>query len=107
MSKAKKRPRAVEREKQRELGKLAHKLDALVAESPGGSPERALPVSSAAVVDNKARGFPCGRCEGELELRDHQAEFRGSIQLRRVDLICKSCFHPRRIWFSLGAPTAN
>ena len=107
MSKAKKRPRALERESRRALGKLAQKLDAVVAESPGGSAQRALQVSSASVIDNKARGFRCGRCEGELELRDHQAEFQGSLQLRRVDLVCKSCFHPRRVWFSLGAATAN
>src|SRR5687768_1893032 len=106
-TKAKKRPRAIEREGRRALGKLANKLDALVVESPGGSPQRALPVSSASVIDNKARGFRCGRCEGELELRDHQAEFQGSIQFRRVDLVCKSCFHPRRLWFTLGAPTGN
>ena len=107
MSKPKKRARSAQREKQRALGKLATKLDLLVAESPGGSPERAIAVSSASVIDNKARGFRCGRCEGELELRDHQAEFRGNTQLRRVDLICRSCFHPRRVWFSLGAPSAN
>ena len=107
MSKSKKRPRAIERENRRALGKLAHKLDALAADSPGGSQQRALPVSSASVIDNKARAFRCGRCEGELELRDHQAEFQGSIQFRRVDLVCRSCFHPRRVWFRLGTPTNN
>ncbi len=102
-----KRPRSQQREKQRALGKLAQKLDALVVESPGGSAERAIAVISASVIDGKARGFRCGRCEGELELKDHQAEFRGRIQLRYVDLVCKACFHPRRVWFSLGAASGN
>lgn len=107
MSKPTKRARNAQREKQRAIGKLGKKLDRLVLESAGGSPERAIEVSSAAVIDARARTFRCGRCEGELQWRADHAEFLGRTQLRRVDLICKQCFHPRVVWFSLGVPTAN
>lgn len=107
MSKGGKRPRAAARQKQRAMGKLAEKLDKLVLESQGGSPQRAITVTSAAVIEVKARAFRCGRCEGELEWKHEHATFMGAIQLRRVDLVCRSCFAPRSVWFSLGAPTAN
>ena len=107
MSKGGKRARTTARQKQREVAKLADKLDKLVAESPGGSPARAIAVTSASVIDVKARAFRCGRCEGELEWKAEHAEFAGAIQLRNVDMVCKRCFAPRKIWFSLGAPTAN
>lgn len=107
MSTRPKRPRAHQREKRRELTKLADKLDRLVHESAGGSPERAVEVSSASVIEVKARALRCGRCEGELLLVAHEAEFRNGVQLRRVDLQCRSCFAPRRAWFRLGPPPAN
>lgn len=102
-----KRVRALIREKDRQIAKLDKKIDRLVADSPGGAPGRALAVSSASVVEVKARGFRCAHCEGELQLLAHDAEFLNDVQLRRVDMQCKLCFARRRLWFALGPPPAN
>ena len=107
MAKPPKRTRAVIRETDRRIAKLSKKLDRLVADSPGGSPARALPVASASVVEVKARGFLCVHCEGELQLLAHEAEFLHGAQLRCVDMKCKICFARRRLWFALGPPPAN
>lgn len=107
MSKAKKRPRAVARQGERTLEKLGQKLDRLVLETPGGSPQKAIAVSSASVVEVKARTFRCGRCEGELLLLSHEAEFVGTVQLRRADLQCRACLVRRRVWFALGPGPSN
>jgi hypothetical protein len=107
MSKTAKRPRATRREKERALGKLATKLDRLVQASPGGSPQKAITVDSASVVEVKARAFCCGRCEGELLLLTHEAEFLQGAQYRRVEMQCRNCFVRRCIWFVLGTGPTN
>lgn len=107
MGKTAKRARSGQREKKREMGKLAQKLDRLVEESAGGTPQRAIVVGSAAVVEVKARSLRCGHCEGELLLLAHDAEFVHGNQLRRVDMQCRSCFVRRRIWFALGPGPIN
>ena len=107
MSKNPKRARSTQREKERALGKLDKKLDRLVEESAGGTPERAITIGTAAVVEIKARAFRCGHCEGELLLLTHEAEFLHGAQLRRVDMQCRGCFVRRRIWFVLGPGPAN
>ena len=107
MSKAKKRPRAAARQGGRTLEKLGQKLDRLVLEAPGGSRDKAIAVSSASVVEVKARTFRCARCEGELLLLSHEAEFLGTTQLRRAEMQCRACFVRRRVWFSLGPGPIN
>jgi hypothetical protein len=105
--KKKKRTRSVEREKKRELDKLGRKLDRLVDESPGGSPERAIAVDSASVVEVKARAIRCVRCEGELTIHAHEADSIYGAQYRRLDMQCSKCLTRRRIWFVLGPGPAN
>ncbi|HEY0714368.1 MAG TPA: hypothetical protein VGF45_16920, partial [Polyangia bacterium] len=63
-----------------------------------------LVVSSAAVIDGRARAEPCVQCGGELDLRNHSAE---SASLRRTDLICRLCHAPRSIWFRIEPMLAN
>ena len=95
------------RQSDRTLEKLGGKLDRLVTEAPGGSPTKAIVVSSASVVEVKARSFRCGRCEGELLLLSHDAEFVGAAQLRRVHMQCRACFVHRTVWFALGPGPGN
>ncbi|MDX2021043.1 MAG: hypothetical protein SF187_12450 [Deltaproteobacteria bacterium] len=106
VAKAPKRTRALVREKDRQIAKLGQKIDRLVMQAVGGTPERSIPVTSASVVEIKARAMRCAHCEGELQLLAHEAEFLHGAQLRRVDMKCKTCFTARRIWFALG-PAAN
>ena len=68
----------------------------------GGSRPHPIDVTSAAVIEIRARATPCPQCGGSLRLEDHAAE---SASLRRVELRCTQCGAPRRIFFrvALGA----
>jgi hypothetical protein len=76
----------------------------LTAAAPGGAADRPLVVSSAAVVDGRARSEPCIQCGGELDLRNHSAE---GATLRLVTLVCRLCHTPRSIWFRIESTLAN
>jgi len=103
------RARTVRRAAENDVRKLGRKLDRLETELPGGSPGRPLAVTSASVVEVRARAERCLACEGELKLRAHEAETAAASpgQLRRVDLTCASCRRPRRLWLRIEPPVAN
>ena len=102
------RARTVRRAAENDVRKLGRKLDRLETELPAGSPDRPLAVTSASVVEVRARAERCLACEGELKLRAHEAETAaGHGQLRRVDLICASCRRPRRLWVRIEPPLSN
>jgi hypothetical protein len=102
MSKSPPRKRTQRREQQRALGKTVASLERLAAQAEGGSRERPIALDSPAIVELRARQTPCLLCAGELEVRDHEAEFFGGEQLRVVSLACRSCHAPRRLWFRIG-----
>lgn len=104
MTKKPERARAARREKERELRKSVRALERLAAHAEGGAPDRPIPVSSAAVVEVRARSTPCVQCGGELDLRRHDALVHGEGLLRVVELICRLCHAPRRLYFKV-APT--
>ncbi len=88
--------RAGERALRREVGAR----EKLAARGPGGAAERAIVVSSASLVEVRARSTACVQCGGELELRSHNAPSPG---MRLARMVCRKCHAPREIWFRLEA----
>jgi hypothetical protein len=70
----------------------------LAALSPGGSPQRAIPVASAAVIEVRAAATPCPQCGGLYRLHEHTRPLPG---IRRVDVACRQCSTPRTLWFRI------
>jgi hypothetical protein len=101
------RARTVRRAAEQEVRRLVRKLDRLEGELPGGAPARPLSVTSASVVEVRARAERCLACQGELSLRAHEADGTAERRLRRVELVCASCRRPRRLWFRIEPPVDN
>ena len=70
----------------------------LAALSPGGSADRAIEVSSAAVIEVRAGAMPCPHCGGLYRVHEHTRPVPG---LRRVDVACRYCGSPRALWFRI------
>jgi hypothetical protein len=107
MAKKTPRPRTRRRAAEQDLRRLGHKLDRLGTELPGGAPARPIGVTSASVVEIRARAARCLTCDGELVLSAHDAEGAAGAQLRRVDLVCAGCRKPRSLWFRIEGATPN
>jgi hypothetical protein len=104
---SKPRPRRARREQERALRKTVRQVQRLASELPGGAPERAIEVASAAVVELKALGTPCLQCEGELELRHDRASTDARGVLRMLELVCRRCHAPRTLWFRVAPSGPN
>lgn len=103
MTKKPPRARTARREQAQKARKLVHQLDRLAELAVGGSEERPIEVTSAAVIEPRARSTPCPLCAGELDLVEHAA-LRG---LRPVQVKCRQCHTARTLWFKLVTPQAN
>jgi hypothetical protein len=103
--KAPKRPRAVRRELERELGRLEGAREKLARLEEGGSPERPIAVASASTVESRALALGCARCEGELRLEEHTAVRADSAPLRLVRARCRSCHALREVWLHIAQPS--
>jgi hypothetical protein len=73
-------------------------LERLAALSPGGSPHRAIPVASAAVIEVRAATMACPQCGGLYRIHEHTRPVPG---VRRVDVACRRCSTPRALWFRI------
>jgi hypothetical protein len=80
---------ALHREQQRE--RLAGLL-------PGGSPDHAITVASAAVIEVRAAAMTCPHCDGQYRLHEHTRPVPG---LRRLDVACRRCGTGRALWFHI------
>jgi hypothetical protein len=96
------RPRAKRREAERGLTKLQAARERLFLLEPGGSPERPLAVSSAAVIEAQAESVPCARCDGKQDVVEHVAVTVGGVRLREVRLRCRQCATSRSLWFRIN-----
>ena len=66
---------------------------------PGGSRDRPIRVSSAAVVEVRAQAMTCPHCGiGTYRIVEHVAPAAG---VRRVDVTCRQCSRARSLWFRL------
>jgi hypothetical protein len=102
-----KRARSARREQERQLKKGVEQRERLATAAPAGSPEHALSVSSASVVEIRARAIPCAQCGGALDVEAHEADVRGNELLRAVRVICRLCHTRRKLWFKIEPPLAN
>lgn len=101
MAKKPKRDRTVRREAIRAAAALAVNKERLFELSVGGAPERPIEVDAANVVEIRAVGVPCPRCEGEQRVAEHAAVTVGGMRLREARLVCRQCGSRRSLWFRL------
>lgn len=66
--------------------------------SPGGAQDRAIPVTSAAVIEVRTAAMACPHCGGSYRLLEHT---RPVPTARRVDVECRRCGTPRTLWFRI------
>jgi hypothetical protein len=102
-----KRARTARREQQRQLRKDVQRRERAAGEAPGGSPEHPLAVSSASVIEVRARATPCPQCQGTLDIEGHDAGVEAGELLRAVRVICRLCHARRKLWFRVDPPLAN
>jgi|SRR6185437_15501779 len=102
-----KRKRTLARAEDRASAKLAKDLEKLALLGPGGSPERAIPITSPAEVEVLAAGTPCPVCQGEVRFEEHTAETHGEARVRVARVVCKVCRRKRAIYFQLGGAALN
>lgn len=101
------RPRAARRQQERDLGKLREAREKLFSLERGGSAERPLSVTSAAVVETHAESVPCPRCEGRQQVSEHVAVTVQGVRLREARLVCRQCGSRRSLWFRIDEPGPN
>ena len=95
----KKRPeRTARRARERAARDLVADREKLARLEPGGSRERPIELTSAAVVEPRVRSMHCPQCDGDYAIDDHQSPSSG---LRRVDVTCRLCHVKRALWFRL------
>jgi hypothetical protein len=75
--------------------------------APGGSPERAIAVTTPAVVEGRAQSMPCPLCAGPLDVLEHSAELRDHVSLRALRCRCRQCRAESTVWFRLERPAPN
>jgi hypothetical protein len=102
-----KRRRAQRRAEDREAQKLSRDLEKLADMGEGGSPERAIRISSPAEVEVQARATRCPVCQGELRVEEHTAETLGGARVRVARVVCAVCRRKRAIYFRLAGSSLN
>lgn len=95
------RARSARREAERGRDKLAAARERLFELELGGSAERPLSVTSAAVIETHAESAPCPRCEGKQDVSEHLAVRLAGVRLREVRLRCRQCGSTRAMWFRI------
>jgi len=96
------RPRAKQREAARSLQKLQDARQRLFALEVGGTPERPVIVTSAAVVEAHAESVACPRCKGRHDVVEHVALTIEGRRLREARLRCRQCGTTRSLWFCIS-----
>ncbi len=101
------RARKARREQERRLRKDVTRVERAARGLPGGAADHPIEVTSAAVVELKARAAGCLRCGGELELRRDQAASTARGVLRELTLACRLCHGARTLWVRVAPNSAN
>jgi hypothetical protein len=96
------RKRTQARADDRAQQKIARDLEKLARLEEGGSPERAVLITSPSEVEVRARATPCPVCGGELRVEEHTAETHGGVRVRVARAMCTVCRRPRAIYFRLA-----
>jgi hypothetical protein len=98
------RKRSARREEERAARRLVRDREKLASLSPGGSDAHPIEVTSASVVEVRARATPCAQCGGEYKICEHASVRSG---LRRVEVTCQQCCTRRALWFRLTSDDPN
>ncbi len=104
MAKKPKRDRTVRREDARSTKKAIEERLALAKIEPGGAPDRAIVVSTAALVEPSARAIPCPVCGSSVRAMSHTAEVREGRRVRVVAVDCSRCGARVERFFDVTAP---
>jgi hypothetical protein len=85
--------------------KLVRARAKLMDLEPGGAPERPIDVTTAALVEPKARSISCPRCNEPFSVEAHEAHSDDHRRLREVALRCRICGMTRSSWFRIVPPS--
>lgn len=96
------RPRKERRQQERAQRKRVRETELLSRSLPGGSAAAPIDVPTPALVEIQARDTPCVQCGGALDLRSDRAESTPRGVLRALELVCRRCHAPRRLWFRIA-----
>ena len=99
--------RAQNRRDDQRLRAQVREREGLARALPGGARTSPIEVMTASVVELRARETPCVQCAGPLELVGDRAESTPRGVLRELDLVCRSCHAPRRLWFRITPSLAS
>src|SRR5690349_19497384 len=107
MARAKRTPRlrTLERRSRNLDDKLVRTKAKMLDLLPGGTRELPLDVSSAALVEPKARSVRCPRCDEPFTLEAHEAHSGDGGRLREARLLCRICGDGRSMWFRVVGPS--
>lgn len=97
-----KRARTERRDAARQSAKLSADREKLFVREPGGNAAQPIEVDSASVIESRAEGTPCPRCDGEHQVTEHLAVTVDGHRLREVRLQCRKCGSRRSMWFRLA-----
>jgi hypothetical protein len=106
-SRKKLRPNAQRRASARRLEKLAKDRARLATLEAGGTPDRPIEVSSASLIEPKARSLRCVRCEEPYQVEHHAADTVANRRLRIVTATCARCGSSRAVYFQIIESLAN
>ena len=84
--------------------RVEHDRERLASLLPGGSPGRAIHVTSPSVIEVRTAAIPCPHCGGHYRVAEHTRPWSG---IRRVDVTCRHCSTPRTLWFRLAPDELN
>jgi predicted Zn finger-like uncharacterized protein len=98
------RKRTEQRERARAARRLVRDREKLAALSVGGSEDRPIHVTSAAVVEVRVSHLTCPQCDGEYRVKEHRSPASG---IRSVDVTCQICGVSRTLWFRIISADAN
>lgn len=101
------KPRAQRRAEGRRDAKAVKDRERLAPLEPGGTPERPIEVTTAALVEPKARSLPCPVCHESVRVADHTAETIAGDPLRLAHVACPMCGHARIVYFVVRPPLPN
>jgi hypothetical protein len=96
------RARTERRVRERAARELVRDRQKLAALLPGGSPERPIAVTSAAVIVPRVRSTPCPLCQGDVRVDHESAESRNGRLLHAAHVTCVRCGVARVLWFEVA-----
>lgn len=96
------RPRLQRREAERTARKSVRATERLAAALPGASPEQPIEVTSASVVEVRARATPCVQCGGALNVEGDRASSTPRGVVHQLEVTCRRCHATRSLWFRIA-----